>query len=146
MRSEASGLVTSRGSVRIAARVPRALVVLGFVAVTAAAGADDSDLFQTSVAPNVVLMVDNSGSMNHVVLHPSFDPEEESSCGCFSESTHYVRGSYSWGGFDSLITFPPLCKRTFKSAVKGNIIRVYCGLEDSQDQINDILNALKVLK
>ena len=53
---------------------------------------------------------------------------------------------YSWGGFDSLITFPPLSKRTFKSNVKGNLIRVYCGLEDSKDQINDILNALKVLK
>ena len=53
---------------------------------------------------------------------------------------------YSWGGFESLITFPPLSKRTFKSEVKGNLIRVYCGLENSQDQINDILNALKVLK
>ncbi|MFL2543426.1 MAG: trans-sulfuration enzyme family protein, partial [Alphaproteobacteria bacterium] len=53
---------------------------------------------------------------------------------------------YSWGGFDSLITFPPLSKRTFKSEAKGNLIRIYCGLEDSQDQINDILNALKVLK
>ena len=53
---------------------------------------------------------------------------------------------YSWGGFDSLITFPRLSKRTFDSKVKGNLIRVYCGLEDSQDQINDILNALKVLK
>ena len=53
---------------------------------------------------------------------------------------------YSWGGFDSLITFPRLSKRTFKNEVKGNLIRVYCGLENSQDQINDILNALKVLK
>jgi len=53
---------------------------------------------------------------------------------------------YSWGGFESLITFPPLSKRTFRTPVKGNLIRVYCGLEDSQDQINDILNALKVLK
>jgi len=53
---------------------------------------------------------------------------------------------YSWGGFESLITFPPLSKRTFKSEVKGNLIRVYCGLEDSKDQIKDILNALKFLK
>ena len=53
---------------------------------------------------------------------------------------------YSWGGFESLITFPPLSKRTFKNNVNGNLIRVYCGLEDSKDQINDILNALKVLK
>ena len=53
---------------------------------------------------------------------------------------------YSWGGFESLITFPPLNKRTFKSKVKGNLIRVYCGLEDVKDQIHDIINALKTLK
>ena len=53
---------------------------------------------------------------------------------------------YSWGGFESLITFPHLSKRAFKSELKGNLIRIYCGLEDSKDQINDILNALKVFK
>ena len=53
---------------------------------------------------------------------------------------------YSWGGFESLITFPPISKRKFKSNVKGNLIRVYCGLEDSKDQTNDILKAFKVLK
>jgi cystathionine beta-lyase len=53
---------------------------------------------------------------------------------------------YSWGGFESLITFPPLNKRSFKNNIPGNIIRIYCGLEDSSDQIKDVTNALKVLK
>ena len=53
---------------------------------------------------------------------------------------------YSWGGYDSLITFPPLSKRKFKTLLKGNLIRVYCGLEDSSDQIKDIINSLKTLK
>ena len=53
---------------------------------------------------------------------------------------------YSWGGFESLITFPPLGNRTFKNKISGNIIRIYCGLEDSKDQINDIFKALKTLK
>ena len=53
---------------------------------------------------------------------------------------------YSWGGFESLITFPPLGNRIFKNKISGNIIRIYCGLEDSKDQIYDILNALKTLK
>ena len=53
---------------------------------------------------------------------------------------------YSWGGFDSLITFPTLDNRSFKNDIKGNLIRIYCGLEDSKDQINDIINALKILK
>ena len=53
---------------------------------------------------------------------------------------------YSWGGFDSLITFPELDKRSIKEKkFKGNLIRLYCGLENSQDQIKDILNALKIL-
>ena len=53
---------------------------------------------------------------------------------------------YSWGGFESLITFPPLDKRIYKDKIPGNLIRIYCGLEDSDDQIKDITNALKILK
>jgi hypothetical protein len=34
--------------------------------------ADDTDLFTTRVPPNVVLIFDNSASMNHVVWHPAF--------------------------------------------------------------------------
>ncbi|NQZ99912.1 MAG: hypothetical protein HRU01_25700, partial [Myxococcales bacterium] len=60
--------------------------------------AQDSELFSAAVPPNVMLVVDNSGSMNHVVWHPAFDPEETPSCSCFDDSTIYVRSSYSWGG------------------------------------------------
>ncbi|MEM9173702.1 MAG: PilC/PilY family type IV pilus protein [Myxococcota bacterium] len=35
--------------------------------------AGDEDIFSSQIAPNVVLMVDNSGSMNAVMEHPSFD-------------------------------------------------------------------------
>ena len=52
---------------------------------------------------------------------------------------------YSWGGFESLITFPSLKERFFKNKIKGNLVRIYCGLEDSKDQINDIEKALKSL-
>ena len=52
---------------------------------------------------------------------------------------------YSWGGFDSLITFPPLDKRTFKNKKNATLVRLYCGLEDSTDQIKDIEIALKTL-
>ena len=52
---------------------------------------------------------------------------------------------YSWGGFDSLITFPPLVNRLFKDKKKGTIIRLYSGLEDKEDQLKDIYNALKIL-
>ena len=52
---------------------------------------------------------------------------------------------YSWGSFESLITFPSLKERFFKNTIKGNLVRIYCGLEDSKDQINDIERALKSL-
>ena len=66
-----------------------------------ASQAQDSDLFRTQVPPNVVLMVDNSGSMNHVVWHPAYDPEVTNSCACFSGATVYVRGGYGWSGCGS---------------------------------------------
>jgi cystathionine beta-lyase len=53
---------------------------------------------------------------------------------------------YSWGGFESLITFPPTNNRAYKNKIPGNLIRIYCGLEDSKDQVKDILDALKTLK
>ena len=37
--------------------------------------AGDEDIFSSQIAPNVVLMVDNSGSMNAIMEHPSFDAE-----------------------------------------------------------------------
>ena len=53
---------------------------------------------------------------------------------------------YSWGGFESLITFPTINERKFKENIKGSLVRVYCGLEDNNDQIKDIIDALKFLK
>ena len=35
--------------------------------------AGDEEIFSTQIAPNVVLMVDNSGSMNAIMEHPTFD-------------------------------------------------------------------------
>ncbi len=64
----------------------------------------------------------------------------------FYEKLKIFKLGYSWGGFDSLITFPQLKKRIIKDKkFNGNLIRLYCGLEDSKDQIKDINEALKVL-
>ena len=53
---------------------------------------------------------------------------------------------YSWGGFESLITFPKIDKRKYKENIKGSLVRIYTGIEDSEDQIYDILEAIKILK
>jgi type IV pilus assembly protein PilY1 len=43
-------------------------------------GTDDTALFTTNVAPNVLIVQDNSGSMNNIVWHPDFDPTATYSC------------------------------------------------------------------
>ena len=59
--------------------IHRTLVALALAAglLTAApvgAQLDDTALFSTQVPPNVVMLVDNSGSMHHIVWHPAYDP------------------------------------------------------------------------
>jgi type IV pilus assembly protein PilY1 len=44
-----------------------------FSAPAGAQSGDDAFLLQSAVAPNVVLFMDNSDSMNHIEWHPSFD-------------------------------------------------------------------------
>ena len=71
--------------------------------------------------------------------------KKKSSVIAFINSLELFGIGYSWGGFDSLITFPPLDKREFKNRNTGTLIRLYCGLEDIDDQIKDIKSALKIL-
>ncbi|MBW2447707.1 MAG: hypothetical protein JRG83_17495, partial [Deltaproteobacteria bacterium] len=54
--------------------------------------ADDTVLFTAAVAPNVLLHVDNSGSMNHIVWHEEYDPDVASVCTRFNDTSSY---SYS---------------------------------------------------
>ncbi len=71
----------------------RSLLGLALVAALLAPGAagraDDTDLFSTSVAPNVLLIADNSGSMEHMVWHPAFDPD--------NPAGDPVAGTIAWG-------------------------------------------------
>jgi len=65
---------------RATAYTRRGITTLAFalgVLLASAAGvlADDTDLFSTNVPPNVVLIFDNSGSMNNVVWHPAYQPD-----------------------------------------------------------------------
>jgi len=53
---------------------------------------------------------------------------------------------YSWGGYESLITFPEIHERYNKYKYKGTIIRIHCGLADITDLKNDMDNALKTLE
>ncbi len=53
----------------------QALVVSTGLLGGTAGTAGDEDIFSAQVPPNVLLMVDNSGSMNAIMEHPSFDAQ-----------------------------------------------------------------------
>lgn len=60
------------------------LTVLAVLVAPPVGAQDDTDLFTVAVPPNVLLAVDNSGSMNHLVWHPDFDPTAATSCNYYS--------------------------------------------------------------
>jgi type IV pilus assembly protein PilY1 len=57
---------------RLMVRAAALLLAAGFLLPALGANADDTDLLATRVAPNVVFVFDNSGSMNIVVTHPAY--------------------------------------------------------------------------
>ena len=54
---------------------------------------DDQFLLTTSVAPNVVMIFDNSLRMNQIEWHPAFDPDAPSTCAAFDPTVDYEEGS-----------------------------------------------------
>ena len=62
-----------------------------------------------------------------------------------STAIHNTSAGTPDDGLHNLYTFPPVNKRSYKGELKGTIVRVYCGLEDREDQLQDIYNALKIL-
>lgn len=58
---------------------------------------DDTALFSVNVPPNVLLIMDNSGSMNEMVWHPGYDPSATYSCntgnGGFTSEQSYGSGT-----------------------------------------------------
>ncbi|HVP30499.1 MAG TPA: PilC/PilY family type IV pilus protein [Myxococcota bacterium] len=66
-------------------------------------GADDTAIFSTSVPPNVLLMIDNSGSMNEIMWHPNFSPgPPASTCSIFGWFAPGTGGSYPTNGSANL--------------------------------------------
>jgi len=55
--------------------------------------ADDTILFSSNVPPNVMLLVDNSGSMANIIWHPAYDPTATPSCTYYDNSLEYTVSS-----------------------------------------------------
>jgi type IV pilus assembly protein PilY1 len=78
-----------------AVRLSAFVLAAGLMLPAAAGRADDTALFSAAVPPNVLLVIDNSGSMNQVVWHPAFDPASDPSCNYWNESEYYLVSSSS---------------------------------------------------
>ena len=83
---------------RSSIRVPRAVLAVGaslglLIAAPATALVDDTVLFSTNVTPNVLIIMDNSGSMNHIVWHEDFDPNVVPTCANWVNDETYFYNS-----------------------------------------------------
>lgn len=81
--------------IRNLARSTRTLVAAAlFTAPAFAQTVNDTALFSAVVPPNVMLLVDNSGSMNTIVWHPSYSPTAAHTCNYFTDAnTYYVNST-----------------------------------------------------
>jgi type IV pilus assembly protein PilY1 len=91
---------------------------------------DDSDLFSTTaVAPNVLLLMDNSSTMNTIIYHPSFVPGAASTC---DSATYGSFPATADGAFDpSAIYYAENNKFYTYDGVtltnQGSTTRTHCG-------------------
>lgn len=69
------------------------LTLFSALLVPATGGADDTALFSTSAPPNVLILQDNSGSMNNLVWHPAYDPTQTPSCANWNNAAEYQSSS-----------------------------------------------------
>jgi len=72
----------------------RLAAVLPTLCISFVAGADDTALFSSQYPPNVLLMVDNSASMNEIMEHPTYDRDDSPfSCNIFNPAAAGSSGS-----------------------------------------------------
>lgn len=99
---------------------------------SAASRADDTVLFTTTaVAPNVLLLLDSSASMNHLIWHPAYDPAATVTC----NATDY--GAWDpllnpTGAFDPAATYYAVNNKFYYKLAgvlvqDGSPTRTHCG-------------------
>jgi type IV pilus assembly protein PilY1 len=87
----------------------KALAFAGLALAAAPAGAevdDDLFLFTGNYPPNVVLLQDNSTSMNEVEWHPAFDPNDTPACSFWDNTKTYTVGGGTLVGGLVTLTVP----------------------------------------
>lgn len=82
---------------------------------------------------------EGSGGLFSVIMQPEFEPK----VGDFLSALKFFGLGFSYGGFESLcIHCDPQLERHFTPDLGGPLIRFYCGLEDADDLIADVEQAL----
>ena len=90
------------------AKLAAALAVVCALGAPAAAQ-DDSALFSASVPPNVMLVIDNSGSMNEIMWHPGLVQNSASNCSIFGLETPNVGTGLPNSGNGTINGMPYTC-------------------------------------
>jgi Tfp pilus tip-associated adhesin PilY1 len=83
--------------------------LLALVTVAPAAAQDDTALFGASVPPNVLLVVDNSGSMNEIMWHPGLVQNAGTNCSIFGLEAPNVGSGLPNSGSGSINGMPYAC-------------------------------------
>lgn len=118
---------------RFAAHAGALAVAAALLLPSVASRADDSVLFSTTaVAPNVLLLLDSSASMNHLIWHPAFNPAAPVSCNSATYGS-WSNGADADGAFDpDAVYFGENNKFYYKLAgaapvQDGSLTRTHCG-------------------
>ncbi len=125
------------------------LFMAGFLAgLTSPASAqteDDLFLFTSSVSPNVLIQLDNSGSMNHIVWHPAYDPEENNDCDDFnSNGTYYIYQTKTYEFCDRTRTIYHDSQSNGPTRYDGHYLNwVYSSENTVQAEINNSTNGVR---
>ena len=99
---------------------------------SAASRADDTVLFTTtSVAPTVLLLLDSSASMNHLIWHPAYDPSATVSCNATDYGAWDPVANPS-GAFDPTATYYAINNKFYYKLLgvlvqDGSPTRTHCG-------------------
>ncbi len=90
-----TGRETMRNSNKAPWRIAASLALFAALVVPGSSRSqlDDVILFTAVVPPNVLLLLDNSGSMNNIMWHPAFDPTVTPTCTYFDNNRDYRVGS-----------------------------------------------------
>jgi len=118
-----------------------ALVAAFLVPSQSARTEDDTALFSVNVPPNVMIIVDNSGSMNELVWHPDFNPATTYSCTGFTSDDSFNSASKTWsmcGKTRTLYSDPQVTAAGNATRVSKEYLNWYFSLPNGDPRLTEI--------